>query len=138
MALAQLAYDRQIIVRHNKNQEVAKPIWVLLSPSGPMLQLVQIVHLHRVAGSQKAEGKPTIKDCLIPPPSDFQSQSLRVVPGSTSEPEQGSKWNDSSAQPSTPAESPACRSTESKPARLLGRACLRSRVVLKFSIHYLG
>lgn len=32
MAFAQLAYDRQIIVRHNKNQEVEETIWVLLSP----------------------------------------------------------------------------------------------------------
>lgn len=57
MAFAQLAYDRQITVRHNKNQEVEEPIWVLLSPSGPMLQLVQIVHLHRVAGSQGGRRK---------------------------------------------------------------------------------
>lgn len=57
MALAQLASNRQIIVRHNKNQEVEKPIWVLLLPSRPMLQLVQIVHLHRVAGSQEGRKK---------------------------------------------------------------------------------
>lgn len=28
-------------------------MWVLATASGPMLQFVQIVHLHRVSGSQE-------------------------------------------------------------------------------------
>lgn len=56
--LAQLACDRQIIVKHHKNQEVEKPSWVLPSPSGPMLQLVHAAHLPDVAGSQEG-GKKT-------------------------------------------------------------------------------
>lgn len=115
-----MAYNRQIIAKHHKNQEVEKPLWVLPSPSGPMPQLVHPAHLPGVAGSRKGGRKPVVRDCLIPPPSHFQPQSLRVGPGSTLEPGEGSECHGSPAQPSTLALVAAHRRTGARPARLLG------------------
>ena len=75
--------------------------------------------------SRRRKRKPAIKDCLMPPPPDFQCQSLRVIPESTSEPGERRMWEDPQDQlvPS-PAWVPAHRSTESRPVSLLGRGWL--------------